>query len=157
MQTGMIVCALINLMQANFFSELALIDLQRIIILALGALFFWGLRGVLTMIGEHSRSYRHARGGRQGLGAMIAALGGIALGTLLQAWAVALAPRGGNLATIGMVISWISSAMLYLGLIYLFMNACWIRKALIRPSRTLEELLGKTMSPEEGAESTTSE
>ena len=157
MQTGMIVCALINLMQAYFFFELALIDLQRIIILALGMLFFWGLRGVLTMIGERSRSYRHARGGRQGLGAMIAALGGIALGTILQTWAGTLAPRGGNLATIGMVVTWISSAMLYLGLIYLFMNSCWIRKAIIRPSRSLDELLGKPVPLDEGAESTPSE
>ena len=153
LRTGMIVCALINLMQANYFSEPTLIDLQRIIILASGVMFFWGLRGVLAMIGEHSRSYRHARGGRQGLGALIAALGGIALGSLLQTWAGALAPRGGDLATIGTVITWISSAMLYLGLVYLFMNSCWIRKAIIRPSRTLEELLGKPMLQDEGTDS----
>ena len=88
---------------------------------------------------------------------MIAALGCIALGFLLQTWAGALAPRGGDLATIGTVITWISSAMLYLGLVYLFMNSCWIRNAIIRPSRTLEELLGKTVSPDEEAEPTPTE
>lgn len=146
-----------NMLPVGLIGGPAWIDLQRILMLALGAVFFWGLRGVFTMIGEHSRSYREAQGGRQGLGAMIAALAGIALGSFLQTWAITLAPRGGNLATIGMVITWISSAMLYLGLIYLFMNACWIRKAIIRPSRTLEELLGKPMPGDGEVDSTPSE
>lgn len=153
---GMTGIALTIMLPDRMFRGAAWIDLQRIIILALCAVFFWGLRGVFTMIGEHSRSYRHARGGRQGLGAMIAAVAGIASGSLLQTWASTLVPRGGNLATIGTVITWISASMLYLGLIYLMMNAWWIRNAIIRPSRTLEDLLGKSMPTDEGTDPTPS-
>ena len=42
--------------------------------------------------------------------------------------------------------------MLYLGLIYLLMNAWWIRSAIIRPSRTLKDLLGESMPTDEGME-----
>lgn len=152
LKIGMLGCALVSLSPATFIGWPVRIDLQRITTLALGGAFFWGLRGVFIMIGEHSRSYREAQGGRQGLGAMIAALAGIALGSVLQTWASTLTPRGGNLATIGTVITWISASMLYLGLIYLLVNAWWIRGAIIRPSRTLKDLLGESMPTDEEIE-----
>ena len=149
---GLTGSALTIMLPDRLFRGAAWIDLQRIIILALCVVFFWGLRGVFTMIGEHSRSYRHARGGRQGLGAMIAAVVGIASGSLLQSWASGQTPPAGDLGTIGTVITWISASMLYLGLIYLLMNAWWIRSAIIRPSRTLKDLLGESMPTDEGME-----
>jgi hypothetical protein len=99
-----------------------------------------GLRGVLRVIGERSREYRTARGGRQRTLDMMAAAGGFALGETLRILAEPLHLE--NLRTIGSVVVWISSLMLVIGLVYLLVNAWWIRRSLRRPPPTLAELLG---------------
>lgn len=104
------------------------------------ASIFVGLRGIFKVIGERSRAYRRSREGRQNLGSMVAALLGMASGEgisllcsadlLSAAWPIT-----------GAILRWVCGFMLILGLVYLTVNAWWIRRSMIRPSRSLDELL----------------
>lgn len=109
---------------------------------AFGAMVgLFGLDGILRAIGQRSREFRTARGGRQGVLAMIGALAGLVLGELL-AMGPAMSNRAGSgLATMGMVVTWISTLMLLIGLAYLVVNGWWIRRALCRPPPALDEIL----------------
>ena len=99
-----------------------------------------GLRGILGVIGLRSREYRTARGGRQGITAMVAATIGVAASGLIRH--LGLSQSWGGLATLGAVIGLISTLMLVIGLTYLVVNAWWIRRALRRPPPELSEILG---------------
>ena len=115
----------------------------------------FGLDGILQAIGQRSRAFRTARGGRQGVMGMIGALGGIVLGELMGLLAATAGSGGTRLATIAMVMTWISTLMLLIGLAYLVVNAWWIRRALCSPPPALAEILdqpGDEGSPEEPSE-----
>jgi hypothetical protein len=99
-----------------------------------------GLRGVLETIGLRSRLYRTARGGRQGTQALVAAILGTAAGHGLH---LLTAAKGlpGYWYTLGTVIVSVSTLMLVIGLVYLLVNAWWIRRALRRPPPRWDEVL----------------
>ncbi len=99
-----------------------------------------GLRGVLGTIGLRSRDYRTAKGGRQGIRAMIAATIGMAAGQMLRLLADAM--NLDALATLGEVATSICTLMVVIGLVYLVVNAWWIRRSLRCPPPRLEEILG---------------
>lgn len=104
----------------------------------------FGLDGILRAIGQRSRAFRTARGGRQGVLAMIGALAGVVLGELMGMGSVMSSRAwGGGLATMGMVVMWISTLMLLIGLAYLVVNGWWIRRALCRPPPALDEILNQ--------------
>lgn len=109
---------------------------------AFGAMVgLFGLDGILRAIGQRSREFRTARGGRQGVLAMIGALAGVVLGELMGMGPAMSRRAGGGLATMGMVVTWISTLMLLIGLAYLVVNGWWIRRALCRPPPALDEIL----------------
>jgi hypothetical protein len=97
------------------------------------------VRDVLAIIGTRSREYRTARGGRQRIRDMIAAVAGIAAGDLVRLFGITTDSAG--MRAIGTIVSWISVFMLVVGLAYLAMNVWWIRQALRRPPPAYDELL----------------
>jgi len=99
-----------------------------------------GLRGVLGTIGLRSRDYRTARGGRQGIRAMIAATIGMAAGQVLRLVAEAMELEW--LSMLGVLATSICTLMVVIGLGYLVVNAWWIRRSLRSPPPRLEEILG---------------
>jgi hypothetical protein len=100
----------------------------------------FGARGILGIIGQRSREYRTSRGGRQGLEAMIAAIGAAAVGRLLRHLAdTGVLPM--SVLTMGNMIIWISTGLALVGMVYLVINAWWIRRSLRRPPPTIDELL----------------
>lgn len=99
-----------------------------------------GGRGVFVTIGFRSREYRTARGGRQSVQAMIAAVAGDAAGRLVELAAQSVDALA-NLQVLGRVITRVSDLMLLVGLIYLVVNAGWIRRSLRKPGPSLEEVL----------------
>ena len=99
-----------------------------------------GLRGVLKAVGLRSREYRTARGGRQGIRAMIAAIIGAAIGQVLRL--LALWTGVDVLAALGIIISSICTLMVVIGLAYLVVNTWWIRRSLRCPPPRLQEVLG---------------
>ncbi len=107
------------------------------------------LRRVLILVGERSRAFRTSRGGRQRIREMIAAVAGIGIGLLVhfvgvvvpeRAWPFS-SPDREAVAVVGSVVIWISALMLVIGLLYLAVNAWWIRRSLLAPPPTLRELL----------------
>ncbi len=116
-------------------------DVLRLAMAAAAIVGLLGLHGVLGVIGLRSRAYRTARGGRQSIHAMVAAIVGIALGQVIRLTSE-LTGRGGGLLTVGTVITSISAFMLLIGLFYLVVNAWWIRRSLRRPPPSLDQILG---------------
>lgn len=102
-----------------------------------------GLSGVLKAVGQRSREYRTSQGGRQSIRAMIAGIVGGAIGQVLI-----LLGRDNALETIGTVIVYTTHIMLLIGMAYLLVNAWWIRRALRRPYRTLDQILAPPEAPE---------
>ena len=100
-----------------------------------------GLRGILGLIGTRSREYRTARGGRQSVAAMIGAIIGLGAGYTLQLVDRAAVGGAAPLATLGTVITAISALMLVIGLLYMVVNAWWIRRSLRRPPPSWDEIL----------------
>ncbi len=115
-------------------------DVLRLSIAVPVVIGLFGLNGILGVIGLRSRAYRTARGGRQGITAMVAATTGVAAGGLIRL--LGLSRSWGGLATLGAVISLISTLMLLIGLTYLVVNVWWIRRSLHRPPPELSEILG---------------
>jgi len=106
----------------------------------LAASVFLGLRGVIRAIGERSRAYRRSREGRQNLGAMVAALVGMTVGDGIQL--LYEAKMVGDLwLEVAEVLRWVCGFMLLVGFVYLLANVWWIRRAIARPPRSLDELL----------------
>lgn len=100
---------------------------------------FMGLRGLLLIIGLRSRAYRTARGGRQSIDALVAAIIAGAAGNLIHAMGVW--KHIDLIATVGAAIYGVSVLLLLLGLVYLLVNCWWIRASLRKPPPMLEELL----------------
>jgi len=106
------------------------------------ALALIGIDGILKVIGQRSRAYRTARGGRQSAQAMIAASAAVALGTLIQGLVrMRIAPT--ELGMYGKVLVWASSLMLLIGLAYMLINTLWIWRSLLAPPPSLDALLLK--------------
>ena len=104
-----------------------------------GLLAFVGLRGIVQALGRRSRQFRTARGSRQYVRDLIAALVSVALGEMVRQAGVAMnwdAPT-----IVGSVIVWVAGALLILGQCYLVWNTWWVRQALLRPPPTLTELV----------------
>jgi hypothetical protein len=117
----------------------AVADLLWLGLSAAGAGVLMGLRGVLATIGLRSREYRTARGGRQGVLVMVVAIVAIAAGLVLKLAARPLDVR--PLADLGTVPCAVGTLMVVVGLLYLVMNAWWIRGSLRCPPPRLDEVL----------------
>jgi hypothetical protein len=133
------------LMPAVAWTELSaaswwLVDAIWLALAAAGVVGLLGLRGVLETIGLRSRLYRTARSGRQGIQGLVAAILGTAAGHAIHLIAAA---AGGlrYLETLGTVIVIICTLMLVIGLVYLAVNAWWIRHALRCPPPPLSDLV----------------
>ncbi|UCD76027.1 MAG: hypothetical protein JSV91_03715 [Phycisphaerales bacterium] len=100
-----------------------------------------GMRGVLLAIGLRSREYRNARGARQGMRAMIAAVCTLAAGQFLQLLDRTIADGLPLLPGIAQMLVAISTLMLVIGMAYLVVNAWWIRSSLRKPPPALEDVL----------------
>lgn len=104
-----------------------------------GGLLLVGLGRVLEDIGQRSREYREAQGGRQSTRVMILALSFIVLGTLGQL--AAMARRVGPMQWIGEVVVLTCALMIVIGLSYLVLNAWWVRNALRRRPPRLRDII----------------
>ena len=101
-----------------------------------------GLDGILKAIGQRSRAYRTAHGGRQSARAMIAAAFAVALGTFLQGLA-RLDVLPARLEGYGTIIVWTSALMLLIGVVYMLINTLWIFHSLRKPPPPLNSILLK--------------
>jgi len=110
------------------------------------ALTLGALGGVFRVIGERSREYRTASGGRQRTADMVAATGGVVVGELLGLLGFAIDST--PVAVMATMVVWACLLMLVIGLGYLLMNAVWIRRSLKRPPPTLPDLLGDDLEDE---------
>jgi hypothetical protein len=117
-----------------------LMDAAWLSLAAAAVIGLYGLRGVLETIGLRSRLYRKARAGRQGIQGLVAAILGNAAGHAIH---LVAAMAGGlrHLETLGTAIVIISTLMLVIGLVYLAVNAWWIRHALRCPPPPLGEIV----------------
>jgi len=111
---------------------------------AFAASVLLGLRGVFRAIGERSRAYRRSREGRQNVGTMVAALLGVAAGDAIQLMHEARVV-GDLWLEVATILRWVSGFMLLVGFVYLLGNAWWVRRAIARPPRSLDELLMPAM------------
>ncbi len=141
---GMIVWVLLISIQVGL--EYKAVPAWGLSLARIGAVFgamvgLFGLDGILRAIGQRSREFRTARGGRQGVLAMIGALAGVVFGEAMGMGLAISSRAGGGLATMGMVVTSISTLMLLIGLAYLVVNGWWIRRALCRPPPALDEIL----------------
>ena len=117
-----------------------IISLAHIALMVCAIIILLGLKGILRAVGQRSREYRTARGGRQGIRAMIGAMLAAITGELVRL----VAERLGSFPTIetmAMVATWMSVLMLLIGLIYLVVNGWWIRKALCKPPPKISMIL----------------
>ncbi len=106
-----------------------------------------GLRGVLGVIGQRSFAYRSSQSGRQSVGTMLAALVAGLVGELIIEIVRFLPVTtlthqvASRMNAVGAVVIWVCIVMLLIGLAYLVMNAWWVRQAIRRPFRTLDDVL----------------
>jgi hypothetical protein len=111
-----------------------------------------GLRRILAVIGERSREYRNARGGRQRILEMNVAAVGVAVGQVLRLIGHERRETPESrilpIEVVGSVMLWICTLMLVIGLLYLLANAWWIRRSLREPPPRLHDLLQPTDAPE---------
>jgi len=109
-----------------------IISLSNIALMVCAIIILLGLKGILRAVGQRSREYRTARGGRQGIRAMIAAMLAAIAGVLVRCGAERLGSFT-RIESMAMVATWMSVLMLLIGLLYLVLNGWWIRKALCKP------------------------
>jgi hypothetical protein len=98
-----------------------------------------GFRGVLIHIGERCRIFREGGRSRQRIADLLAAIGVIAVGFGIAQ--MGLSWNSLPLQVIGRITVILCGLMLLLGLGYLHYNTWWIRKAILDPPPSLEELL----------------
>lgn len=113
--------------------------------LATAAIFtFIGLHRVLRAVGQRSRNYRKARGNRQGINALIAAVISVLIGRLCEIITPTFPLIGRawhEWRSIGAAVVTIGYLMLIIGLTYLLVNVLWIRRSLRQAPPTLDEIL----------------
>lgn len=110
-----------------------------------------GLRGVFRIIGQRSREYRRSQGSRQSMELIIAAAvaGWLAhLGAHLLSLRLISGSFVPTAGTIAMMVQWISTFMVVVGVAYLVMNAWWIRRALRRPPPMMSQVLLPPLPPD---------
>lgn len=115
-------------------------SLSHIALMVCAIVILFGLKGILRAVGQRSREYRTARGGRQGIRAMIGAMFAAIAGEIARIAVVELGsfPR---IEAIAIVITYMSVLMLVIGLGYLVVNGWWIRQALCQPPPKLRTIL----------------
>jgi len=115
-------------------------SLAHISLMVCAIVILFGIKGILRAVGQRSREYRTAQGGRQGIRAMIGAMFGAIAGELARIIVVQL----GSFPTIeamAIVVTYMSVLMLLIGLGYLVVNGWWIRKALCKPPPRISMIL----------------
>ncbi len=98
------------------------------------------LRHIVLVVGERSRMFRTARGGRQRIRDLMIAIAALAVGEGVYLLA-SLDFDPGVAGRVGIVIMLVSMLMLVIGFVYLTVNMVWIFRALHQPPPTLRELL----------------
>jgi hypothetical protein len=98
---------------------------------------------VLRTIGRRSRAYRQSHAARQGVLALGCAVAAAATGHALLAYAARFPARGSWPLSMGQVLVNVSAFMVVVGLLYLVVNAWWIRTALLRPPPRLREIVSE--------------
>lgn len=104
-----------------------------------GLVTLTGTGGILRVIGERSRTYREAKGARQGIKAMNLATICIGIGGMFGMISSLLRIEWLNYPSIFIVVS--STLMVVIGLAYLVVNAWWIRSAIRRPPLRISQLI----------------
>ncbi|MBC8309634.1 MAG: hypothetical protein ISR75_00920 [Phycisphaerales bacterium] len=134
----------INMLAVNYFS-LSLGDLSPVYNMLLDtclpvistSIIFSGFRKLIPRLGQRSRAFRQAQGSRQRMNDLLATLVVIIIGRTLL---VASTPNSGT-ATLGLIVMVMSISLIVIGLGYLVRNTLWIRRALVTPPPTINELL----------------
>jgi hypothetical protein len=121
------------------------VPVQLVLCLSAG-LVLLGTDGVLRTIGRRSRIYRQSHAARQQVLAMIAAVAGAAIGVAARGL-VRLVDGPAWIASSGTVLLWVSTLMAVIGLLYMLLNAWWIRAALCSPAPLLRDLLSPAEVP----------
>jgi len=125
-------------------SDMILLLIAQIAMTAAGILTLVGLHRILRAVGQRSRNYRRARGNRQGVNALVAAIFSVLLGRMFEFVTPAVPLFGAawrEWRSIGAAIVTIGYVMLVIGLVYLLVNVLWIRRALREAPPTLDEIL----------------
>ncbi len=104
------------------------------------------LREIVVEIGERSRLFRTARGGRQRIRDLVVATVVMAAAEATYLYAVYDSVPG-FLGTSAMVVMLVCLLMLVVGFAYLTVNMVWIRQAVLRPPITVRELLTDERQP----------
>jgi hypothetical protein len=120
-------------------SEAMRASVEAIIRALIVCVILLGLRNVFGAIGQRSVAYRRAKGGRQGLESMVVAILAGTIGAILSILArhdILPAPIGAT----GSVVKWVCVFMLLIGLMYLVMNAWWIRREIRAPRPGLDDV-----------------
>ncbi len=122
---------------------------SEMLVIPLGVVALFGMRGVLGIVGLRSRAFRTASGGRQSVKALMAALAAILVGGVFvrtsgimgatEIGAGALVDFTHNVGT-GLFAG--ASLLLLVGLAYMLVNTWWIRRSLRTPPPKLGELIG---------------
>lgn len=116
-----------------------IVSLTYIALMVSAIVILFGLKGILRAVGQRSRVYRTARGGRQGIRAMIGAMLAAIAGQL--ATIVVVQGSFPRFEAMAIVVTWMSVLMLLIGLGYLVVNGWWIRKSLCKPPPKLRTIL----------------
>lgn len=109
--------------------------------LALGITFL-GLRRLVPRLGQRSRDFRLAQGGRQRMMDLLAVLVIVVTG---RACVYASQPDS-NFANLGVILMVLSVALIIFGLLYLVRNTLWIRASLCSPPPSIAQLLRSNSS-----------
>ncbi len=124
--------------------DMILLLITHVAVSAAAILTLIGLHRVLRAVGRRSRSYRRARGNRQGVNALVAAILSVLFGRMFEFITPAVPLFGAawrEWRSIGAAIVTIGYVMLVIGLVYLLVNVLWIRRALREAPPTLDEIL----------------
>ncbi|MEE2906828.1 MAG: hypothetical protein VX527_03250 [Planctomycetota bacterium] len=123
-----------------------------------GAVFLYGLRGIVVVVGMRSRVFRTDQIRRQRIWDLVIGIGFVALGIVLARfgenvvnWNMAgwltlgqftfTGKSISGLAFLGMAMAIVASLLVLVGFIYLCFNMAWVRKALKSPPPRLREYL----------------
>ena len=112
-----------------------------------GTLGYRGLRDIFAVIGQRSREYRNAQGGRQRVRDLNVLLAVMAAAVAMRLVATFWPEAAGAARAFGTVVVWIAVCMLVIGQAYLVVNAWWIRRALRQPPPAVADLLGRSLPP----------
>ena len=101
------------------------------------SLTFFGLRILVPRLGQRSRDFRLAQGGRQRMMDLLAALVFVVIGRTC----VFVSQQDSNFATLGVILMVLSVALIIFGLLYLVRNTLWIKASLCSPPPSIAQLL----------------